>query len=217
MPSLTRSLFASLVFFSVGAAAQGCNSAVRPASESSVSGTELYLKVRLDSPLKVFELKYGDQVSGTLLHGVYSGETELFPASTVVHLSVERLDRRRRVPNDHWPWMIKAFTPRHEKYPVFGSASISNSDGQETLLQVSSVSVNDEVDVEPRTKKNTTPALSHNASQTPRRQIGPIVTLVASTIIPTLVILSGRRDICSANLIGMIAREGRKIHYYGRG
>jgi hypothetical protein len=138
------------------------------------------LKVRLDSPLKVSKLKYGDQVSGTLLHLVYSGETELFPASTVVHLSVERLDRRRRVPNDHWPWMIKAFTPRHEKYPLFGSASISNCDGHETLLQVSSVSVNDEVDIEPRTKKNTGPALSHNVSQKPRRHIGPIVTLVAS-------------------------------------
>lgn len=185
MPSIARSFFASLVLFSVGAAAQDLHSSVKPASESPVSGTELYLKVRLDSPLKVSKLKHGDQVSGRLLQGVYSGDTEVFPALTAVYLFVDRLDRRRRVPNDHWPWMIRAFTPRHEKYPVFGSASITNPDGHETSLQVSSVSVSTEVDVEPKTKKKTTPALSRDVSQKSRREIGPIVTLVASTIANT--------------------------------
>ena len=139
------------------------------------------MKVRLDSPCKVSRLKPGDQVSGRLLHGVYSGDSQVFPALTVVHLVVDRLDRRRRVPNDHWPWMIRAFTPRHEQYPVFGSVSVTNSDGHETSLKVSLVSVSKEVDIEPKRKKNTNPALSADASQKPRRELGPIVTLVAST------------------------------------
>jgi len=95
MPSIVRSFFASLVLFSVGAAAQDLDPVIKRASESSISGTELYLKVRLDSPLKVSKLKHGDQVSGILLHGVYSGDSELFLALTVVHLCVERFDRRR--------------------------------------------------------------------------------------------------------------------------
>lgn len=182
MLSASHSFFASLVLFSVCAAAQDLNSAVKPVSESPISGSELYLKVRLDSPFKVSKLKHGDQVSGRLLHGVYSGDTEVFPALMEVRLSVDRLDRRRRVPNDHWPWMIRAFTPRHEQYPVFSSASVTNPDGHETSLQVSSVFVSKEVDVEPKTTKKTTPALSRDVSQKSRRELGPIVTLVASTI-----------------------------------
>ena len=35
------------------------------------------------------------------------------------------MEKRRRVPDDHWPWVVKAFTPRHQNYPVFKTATVS--------------------------------------------------------------------------------------------
>src|SRR2546430_6954834 len=47
----------------------------------------------------------------------------LFPYTTLfrspVRLVVDRLEQRRRAPNDHWPWAMKLFAPRHDKYPTF--------------------------------------------------------------------------------------------------
>ena len=70
-------------------------------SEPPVNMSSLYLKVRLDLPLKVSKLQPGDQVSGKLLQDVYWGSSEIFPASSPVRLTVDRLERRRRAPNDH--------------------------------------------------------------------------------------------------------------------
>jgi len=135
----------------------------------------------LDSPLKLSKLKTGDQVLGKLMQDVYSGAAEVFPALSVVRLTVDRLDRRRRVPNDHWPWVIKAFTPRHEQYPVFRFASVTEPDAHVIFLDVSLVSISNEVQVEPKAKKNSNSGMSGSVSQRPRREQGLIVTLMAST------------------------------------
>ena len=171
-----------LLFASAYCAAQNVTpQADNKGSEPAVNTSSLYLKVRLDSPLKVSKLRPGDQVSGKLLQDVYWGTTEVFPASSAVRLSVDRLDRRRRAPNDHWPWVIKAFTPRHEQWPVFRIASITNTDGSQVPLAVSLVSMSKEVEIEQKSKKNsgsTTPEVvpPHRT----RRELGPLVTLIAS-------------------------------------
>lgn len=146
-----------------------------------VEMSSLYLKVRLDSPVKFSKLKPGDQVSGKLVRDVYRGGMNVFPASSAVRLTVDRIERRRRVPNDHWPWVIKAFSPRHEHWPVFHLASVTNANGSLVPLEVSLISANNEVEIEPKSKKHsgsTTPEAL--ASTKTRRELGPLVTLTAS-------------------------------------
>jgi hypothetical protein len=150
-------------------------------SEPQVTMSSLYLKVRLDSSFKASKLHPGDEVLGKLLQEVYWGTTEIFPASSAVRLTVDRLERRRRAANDHWPWVIKAFSPRHEKWPVFRIASITNKDGSHVPLAVSLISVSKEVEIEQKSKKksgSTTPGVvpPHKT----RRDLGPLVTLIAN-------------------------------------
>jgi len=57
-------------------------------------------------------------LQGRLARDFYVGEREVFPAGSPVKLTVGKLERRRREPNDHWPVVIKLFTPRHETYPL---------------------------------------------------------------------------------------------------
>jgi hypothetical protein len=176
-----------LLLASVCIAAQGSTPSTESmGSEQSVEVSGLYLKVRLDAPLKASKLRPGDQVSGKLFQDVYSGAAQVFPASSEVRLTVDRLDRRRRVPNDHWPWVIKAFTPRHERYPAFRVASVMKPDGSQSSLEVSLIAVSQEVEVEPKAKKNSSSSapevvLPHRA----RRDLGPLVTLIASTQVNT--------------------------------
>jgi hypothetical protein len=118
-----------------------------------VSYSNLYVKVQLDSKVKLSALKPEDMVEGRLSRSVYSQDKQLFPAGSRVRLTVDKLEQRRRAPNDHWPWVIKAFTPQHEKYPTFQSAQVSLADGQEVLLRVSLVSIGREVEVHAGTKK----------------------------------------------------------------
>lgn len=171
-----RWFLATLAVLSVCCTAQDVGSAGNPASTLTDTGSDLYLKLRLDTPLKVSKLKPGDPISGKLLQDAYLGAAELFPASSAVHLTVDGLERRHRVPNDHWPWMIKVFTPRHENYPVFRTASITDADGHETALQVSVVSVGKEVEVAPKAKKN---AQMSGLPPKARRELGPVITLWA--------------------------------------
>jgi hypothetical protein len=114
--------------------------------------SNLYVKVRIPKTIKVSALKPGDIVEGNLAQDVYSGDRELFTASTRVRLTVDKLERRRRVPNDHWPWMIKAFTPRHENYPTFQSATVYLPDGHELALRVSLISINREKEIQAQVK-----------------------------------------------------------------
>jgi hypothetical protein len=92
--------------------------------------SDLYLKVRLPNAIKLSKLKPGDVVQGSLSRDVYSGDTKVLASESAVRMAVDHLEKRRRTPNDHWPWMIKAFSPRHESYPIFKSATVVQSTGE---------------------------------------------------------------------------------------
>jgi hypothetical protein len=79
-----------------------------------------------------------------------------------VRLTVDKLGRRRRIPNDHWPWVVKFFTPRHENYPTFQSAVVSLPDGKEVPLRVALIFINRETEIrsQAKTKKGHQPAAS---------------------------------------------------------
>ena len=112
--------------------------AASPGAKSATSG--LYVKVQLKSEEKLSKLKPGDVLEGNLARDVYSSERELFPAGSNVSLTVDHMEKRRRIPNDHWPGVIKLFTPRHENYPVFKTATVTGANG-DNALQVSLVSI----------------------------------------------------------------------------
>jgi hypothetical protein len=157
---LLRSLFTVLTIFG-SAYGQSLPSGQLPTAHSIDSPPDLalpssvYVKVRLDKSVKVSALKQGDVIQGNLAQDVYSGDRELFPANSPVRLTVDKLARRRRTPNDHWPWVVKAFTPRHENYPTFQSGVVSLPDGKEVPLRVSLIFINRETQVlaQGKTKK----------------------------------------------------------------
>jgi hypothetical protein len=122
------------------------------AQNARSASSSLYVKVQLNSPLKLSKLKLGDVVEGKLARDVYSSDRELFPARSRVRLSVDHMEKRRRVRNDHWPWVVTAFTPRHENYPVFKTATVSGASGDNTL-QVSLISISRVQDVRAQSKK----------------------------------------------------------------
>ncbi len=174
--------------------------------------SSVYVKVQLPNNVKVSALKTGDVIDGRLSQDVYSGNHELFPAGCEVHLTVDKLGRRRRVPNDHWPWVIKAFAPRHENYPTFQSASVTLPDGRQIPLRVSLIFISRETEIRARaiTKKTVQPAANaatqpadasaglfplptqpESKDEAPARStnkpVGPIVTLGAANPLEALV------------------------------
>ena len=108
-------------------------------AQSVTADSGLYLKVQLASALKIATLKSGDVVEGSLRRDVYSGDRKLFPAGSRVRLTVDHLEKRARARNDHWPWVVNVFTPRHESFPVFKTATVALPEG-ESSLQVSLLS-----------------------------------------------------------------------------
>ncbi len=116
------------------------------------ANSSLYVKVQLNHPLKLSKLKPGDLVEGTLARDVYSSDRELFPAGSHVRLAVDHMEKRRRIPDDHWPWVVKAFTPRHENYPAFKTAVVSGASG-ESALQVSLISISRRRDIHAQAQK----------------------------------------------------------------
>jgi hypothetical protein len=139
---------AALAGFVPCSAQQTTSSTAEPTSANS----SLYLKVQLDQPIKLSNLKPGDTVEGKLARDVYTANRELFPAGSRVRLAVDHLERRRRTPDDHWPWVVKAFTPRHEAYPIFKTATISEP-GKESSLKVSLISISRKREVNAQAKK----------------------------------------------------------------
>jgi hypothetical protein len=127
-------MMGALTFLSCAARGQAAADTPPPAGQS------LYLKVQLPQALKVGALKPGDAVEGTLVRNVYSGERPLFPVGSHVRLTVVRMERRRRLPNDHWPWIVKVFTPRHQNFPVFQDAIVTVPSGEQRSIQVSVIS-----------------------------------------------------------------------------
>jgi len=140
------------------------------AAESQPSS--LFVRVQLDNSVKISALKAGDLVEGKLAQSVYSGERELFATGTAVQLTVDKVARRKRERNDHWPWVIQAFTPRHENYPTFQSATVLLPDGRNVALQVSLISIKRESEVRAAAKKD-------SGGQN-KKIIAPIVTLEAA-------------------------------------
>jgi hypothetical protein len=146
----------------------------------------LYLKVQLDAGIKVAKVKPGDVIIGKLCQAIYSGDREVFPAGSVVHLTVDRLERQHRTPNDHWPWVIKAFTPRHETRPVIQSASVVLSDKEEVPLQVRVISIGNEKEVHSSAKEPAALAKpvaiasvkpTQQAPKKSKKKTGPVVVL----------------------------------------
>jgi hypothetical protein len=113
----------------------------------------LYVKVQLLNAVKMSKLQPGNVVEGTLSRDVYSADQKVFPSGSHVRLTVDHLEKRKRAPNDHWPWVVKAFTPRHENYPVFSSATVRLADTEKSI-QVSLISVSRMRDVHAKAKKN---------------------------------------------------------------
>jgi len=123
------------------------------AADEPTAKPGLYVKVLLATPVKMSKLKPGDVVEGSLSRDVYAADRKLFPAGSRVHLTVDHLEKRKRTANDHWPWVVKAFSPRHENYPVFKTASVAEGES-ERPLQVSLISMSRMRDVRPKAKKN---------------------------------------------------------------
>src|ERR1041385_6852877 len=122
-----------------------------PAGTPNEAG--LYMKVQLPRSLKMSKLKPGQMVEGSLARDVYSADRKLFSSGSHVLLSVDHMEKRKRTPNDHWPWVVNAFTPRKESYPVFKQA-IVQQDGLETSVSVSLLFTNRMHEVHARAKKN---------------------------------------------------------------
>ncbi len=159
--SLWRRTLGSLTLLAVAiciSASQAVSAQDVPANDGDHSG--LYLKVSLSAPVKISKLKLGDRVSGTVTRDVFAGDHLVFKAGDPVHLTVDHLEKRKRTPNDHWPWVVQAFTPRHENYPVFKTAQVTES-GNDQSLNVSLISINRMREVQARAKKSKSKAVGN--------------------------------------------------------
>ncbi|HEV2397586.1 MAG TPA: hypothetical protein VGS27_11635 [Candidatus Sulfotelmatobacter sp.] len=99
----------------------------------SVEPSGLYVRVQLSRHIKISKLRPGDSIEGTLVHDVYSSDHKVFSSGSHVLLTVDQMAKRRRAANDHWPWIVKAFTPRRENYPVFRELQVTESGSNLTL------------------------------------------------------------------------------------
>ena len=159
---------AAFLLLSLGVAAvpiffQSANAQSTSPQSQAAPDSGLYIKVRLANPVKMSKLKSGDVVQGSLSSDVYSADRKLFPSGSTVHLMVDHLARRKRTRNDHWPWVVNVFTPRHENYPVFKSATVMQEQG-ESSIQVSMISSTRMREVHAKARKNAPALLSGSAS-----------------------------------------------------
>jgi hypothetical protein len=192
--SLSKTIRCILLAVAVAAGAVVCLAEDEPdarAQDVVTASSSLYVKVQLNHPLKLSKVRPGDVIEGKLARDVYSADRELFAAGSHVSLVVEHLERRRRIPDDHWPWVVKAFTPRHENYPVFKMATVSGASG-ESLLHVSLVSISRRREVYAQAKKKKSGQTSDEASAVevsksgglygPTKLAAPTVVLEASYV-----------------------------------
>ena len=106
-------------------------------------GEALYIKVHFKPPVKLSALKPGDTVEGALSEGVYSGDREVFPAGSRVRLTVDRLERARKAPNDPLAMGHKSLCPPARESPGLYGASVFLPDGKEVSLSVWLISIGD--------------------------------------------------------------------------
>jgi hypothetical protein len=181
-PNSSRRLIAaiiSLLFATTAAYAIGANQ-----GPLALPPESLYLKLKLAQPIKISALKPGDVLDGKLTQDVFSGDRKVFAAGSPVRLTVDKLERRRRTPNDHWPWLVKVFTPRHESYPTFKSAVGVGADGTEIPLNVSLVAIGREVEVRSQTKAKRSPERPPEPAPPPADKGGVTITLQAAEVSP---------------------------------
>ena len=144
------------------------------AQSSSPTSNEfpLFVKVQLDSSVKLSSLKAGESVEGNLTRDVYSPENRVFASGSHIRLTVSRVERKRKTPSEKWPWIAKIFLPHHENFPVFNDAAISMPDGSKSAIQASLLSSNrmKEVRVPPardrRKKSENTVSIDANPTET---------------------------------------------------
>jgi hypothetical protein len=152
---LLKALSDMLLAGAVAAGSLICSAADEPAArakDQASANSGLYVKVQLNKPVKLSKLKPGEVLEGKLARDVYSSDREVFTAGSAVHLTVDHLEKRRRVPDDHWPGVVKLFTPRHQNYPVFKTATVFAASG-ESALQVTVISISRRRDVHAQPKK----------------------------------------------------------------
>lgn len=140
------------------------------------AGPPLYMRLQLSKPAVGKDVKPGDVLQGQLTRDVYSQERQIFAETNAIELTVDQVLSRRRVPNDHWPWVIKVFLPRHEKYPTFSSALVNASDGRQVPLHVQLVSVGNKVEVSAAKKEG------KGGAEESRKKLGPTVVLTAELV-----------------------------------
>jgi hypothetical protein len=126
-----------------------------PGDQAAAAG--LYVEVQLAKPMKTAALKPGSTLEGRLVRDVYAGDRDVFPAGSTVLLLVGSLERRKRAHDDRWPGVVGLFTPRHQTYPVFRSASVSLPGG-EVPINVSLISITRPSEVRPSGKGRKTGA-----------------------------------------------------------
>ena len=144
------------------------------AQSSSPTSNEfpLFVKVQLDSSVKLSSLKAGESVDGNLTRDVYSPDNRVFASGSHIRLTVSRVERKRKTPSEKWPWIAKIFLPHHENFPVFNDAAISMPDGSKSAIQASLLSSNrmKEVRVPPardsRKKSENTVSIDANPTET---------------------------------------------------
>ena len=169
------------------AAAEDKPAEVRAATaDTSHSESPHYVELELNNRVKVSALKPGDVLAGRLFRDVYSGDRELFPAGSPVHLTVGNLERRKREPNDHWPGVVQLFAPRHENYPTIESATVSLPGGREVPLSVSLVSIMRKSELHP-TSKTSHRATGPNTAKQKRSTPGQTVILEATGLTPEMI------------------------------
>ena len=96
----------------------------------------------------------------------------MFASGSHIRLMVSRVERKRKAPNEKWPWIAKIFLPHHENFPVFNEAAISMPDGTKSAIQASLIFSNrmKEVRVPPSReggkKSGTTASINANPTET---------------------------------------------------
>lgn len=119
----------------------GLGSALQAQSPTPThDGFPLFVKVQLDSSVKLSSLKQGESVEGNLTRDVYSPENKVFASGSHIRLTVSRVERKRKTPSEKWPWIARIFLPHHENFPVFENAAISMPDGTNSAIQASLLS-----------------------------------------------------------------------------
>jgi len=112
----------------------------------------LIVEVRLGGTVKVSRLKPGDRLQGAVRNDVYSGERELIPSGSPIEMTVSTVQRRRRVPSDRWPWVVRLFARRWSRCPATLAGLVHLPDGSKQPFPLTFVSSTREVELTPKGK-----------------------------------------------------------------